>query len=268
MSGHTHSLINTVINGVPIVQARSRGQAIDVVDLPIGEEGPAPSHEVRDVLTDSIVPDSAVQRIVADAVRAVASRVDRPIARIAEYLRKSPSGAEEQVPLGNLIADAMRVEGKGDIGIMNNGGIRAPLRAGVASYGSLYEVLPWENILYRVSVRGRDLRDYLERLVSRRRPIVHLSGIEVTYDTTKAAGARIVAARLLGGAPLDDEHVYTVILNDFEFLGGSNLGFGDKAVSAENLSITDLDALIEYLRRRPQPVTAPSDARFILKSVR
>jgi len=149
---------------------------------------------------------------------------------------------------------------------MNNGGIRAPLRAGVTSYGSLYEVLPWENILYRVSVRGGDLRDYLERLVSRRRPIVHLSGVEVTYDTTKAAGARIVAARLFGGGSLVDDHVYTVILNDFEYLGGSNLGFGDKVVSAENLSITDLDAFIEYLRGRPQPVIAPADARFIVKS--
>jgi 2',3'-cyclic-nucleotide 2'-phosphodiesterase (5'-nucleotidase family) len=179
-------------------------------------------------------------------------------------MRKSPSGAEEQVPLGNLIADAMRVQGKGDIGVMNNGGIRAPLREGTATFGSVFEVLPWGNILYRVTVRGGDLREYFERLVSRRRPIVHLSGITITYDTTRAAGSRIVAARLLSGAPLADNRTYDVVLNDFEYLGGSNLGFGDKPLRAQNLSITDLDAFMTYLRSLPQPVAPPSDPRFVL----
>ena len=266
ISGHTHSLINTVVNGVPIVQARSRGEAIDVVDLPVGESGARLEHSVRDVFSDSIAPDTAVRRMVGDAVGAVASRVDQPIARIAEEMRKSPSGAEEQVALGNLIADAMRVQGKGEIGVMNNGGIRAPLHPGVATYGSLYEVLPWGNMLFRVTVRGSDLRDYLERLVSRRRPIVHVSGVTLTYDTARAPGARILAARMLDGSLLVDDRTYAVILNDFEYLGGSNLGFGDKVLSAENLGVTDLEAFVAYLRDQPQPVRAPSNARLIVKT--
>ena len=264
ISGHTHSLVNSIVNGIPIVQGRSSGQAIDVVDLPLDAgESSLPAHEVRDVLPDSLPPDTTIAAIVARATEAVAARVSRPVARIAEYMKKSASGAEEQVPLGNLIADAMRVEGKGDIGMMNNGGIRAALRAGTATYGDLFEVQPFGNILYRVSIGGRDLRDYLERLVGRRRPIVHLSGLVIEYDTTRAAGARIVAVRV-GGKPLDDARTYTVVANDFEYTGGSGLGFGTAATRGENLDLVDLDAFVDYLAHLPQPVTPPADRRFVI----
>ena len=265
VSGHTHSLVNTLVNGIPIVQGRSQGQAIDVVDLPLdAPEGAMPLHEVREVVPDSIAPDSTVSTIVAQAVSAAAPRANRSIARFAEYMKKSPAGAEEQVPLGNLIADAMRVEGKGDIGIMNNGGIRADLRAGTATFGDLFEIQPFGNILYRVTIGGRDLRSYFENLVSRRRPIVHISGAVLEYDTTRAPGSRLVSVKV-GAAPLDDNRSYTVVVNDFEFTGGSGLGFGSAAVRrAENLDLVDLDAFIAYVQHEPQPVTAPHDRRFVI----
>jgi 2',3'-cyclic-nucleotide 2'-phosphodiesterase (5'-nucleotidase family) len=264
VSGHTHSLINADINGIPIVQGRSRGQAIDIIDIPLGGgSGASAPHDVRDVLPDSIAPDTTVERIVAAAVGAVAPLVNQPVARIARNMPKSAAGAEAQVPLGNLIADAMRVEGKGDIAIMNNGGIRASLRAGTATYGDLFEVQPFGNILYRVTVGGRDLRGYIERLVARRHPSVHVSGAVVEYDTSRAAGSRLVSVQI-AGAPLADDRSYTVVLNDFEYTGGSGLGFGNAAVRAENLNLVDLDAFVAYLRSLPQPVEPPPGQRFIV----
>ena len=264
VSGHTHSLVNSIVNGIPIVQGRSQGQAIDVIDLPLdAAEGTTPSHEVRDVLPDSIAPDSTVKAIVERATAAAAPRANRPVARIAENMRKSPAGAEDQVALGNLIADAMRVEGKGDIGIMNNGGIRTDLRAGTATYGDLFEIQPFGNVLYRVTLGGHELRTYFENLVGRRRPIVHLSGAVLEYDTTRAPGSRLVSVRV-GDAQLDDNRSYTVVVNDFEYTGGSGLGFGSAVRRAENLDLVDLDAFIAYLQHMPQPVTAPNDRRFVI----
>src|SRR5205823_4043207 len=83
VSGHTHTLVNSVVNGVPILQGRSSGQAIDVIDIPIGPNASGmPAHEVRDVLPDSFTADPGIQAIVASATQAVAARVSRPIARI------------------------------------------------------------------------------------------------------------------------------------------------------------------------------------------
>src|SRR3989449_708893 len=39
VSGHTHSLVNTVVNGIPVVQARSSGAGIAVVDFVRGPGG-------------------------------------------------------------------------------------------------------------------------------------------------------------------------------------------------------------------------------------
>ena len=68
----------------------------------------------------------------------------------------------------------------------------------------------------------------------------------------------------IGGAPLDDASNYTVVVNDFEYTGGSGLGFGSAAKRAENLDLVDLDAFIDYLQHRPQPVAAPNDKRFVI----
>lgn len=255
VSGHTHSLVDATINGIPVVQARVSGTAMDVVDL-----GPTSStHSVRDVLPDSLPADSAVAAIVAAAVAKVAPLVDRRVATIATDLVRA--GTEH--PLGNLIADAMRAGGKGDVAVMNNGGIRANMRAGAATYGSLFEIQPFANILYRVTVNGAVLRTYLEKLVSRR-PNVHVSGVTISYDSTRAPGARIVSATLAKGGQIKPGARYTLILNDFLATGGDGLGVTTGALRTEILNVVDLDALVAYLKARPQPVRAPTDTRFVL----
>jgi len=41
------------------------------------------------------------------------------------------------------------------------------------------------------------------------------------------------------------------------------LGLSAAAIRTEVLPIVDLDALVTYLRTRPQPVRAPTDPRFV-----
>ncbi|HJP59589.1 MAG TPA: 5'-nucleotidase C-terminal domain-containing protein, partial [Gemmatimonadaceae bacterium] len=65
ISGHTHSLVNADVAGKPIVQARSSGRAIDIVDLPLERYGNIPTrHEVREIASDTLKPDPAVEAIV------------------------------------------------------------------------------------------------------------------------------------------------------------------------------------------------------------
>ena len=254
VSGHTHSLVDAAINGIAIVQARSSGTAFEVVDLEPGST----THHVADVFSDSIPPNVAVAALVHDAVARVAPLVDRPVATIAANLMREGV----QYPLGNLIADAMRAEGRTDVAITNNGGIRANLRSGPASYGTLFEVQPFDNVLYRLTVTGSTLRQYLEKLVSRKLN-VHVSGVVVTYDSTATAGARITRVRMRDGAALRDDARYTLVLNDFLATGGDGLGLSGAALASEVLPISDLDALVAYLRAQPQPVQGPTDARLI-----
>lgn len=256
VSGHTHSLVNADLSGIPVVQAMSRGQAIGVVDIPL--RGGTATHDVRSVYTDSLTPNPEIRALVEEATRRVAPLVDRKIAQIGEDMLRH--GA--QYPLGNLIADAMRAEGAGDVGIMNNGGIRANLRAGTATYGSFFEVSPFANVLFRVTVRGSELRRYLEQAVRRGNPNVHVSGVRVVYDTTRPPGSRITSLHV-GQTQLADDRTYRVVINDFML--GDSLGLAPRAVRVEPVNLVDLDALVAYVRRLPSPVMAPRDDRFVIQ---
>ena len=255
VSAHTHTRINTMVNGVPIVQAFARGTAIDVVDLPIARAGSVRA-EVRDVFPDSVRADTAVARIAANAVAAVADIVNRPIATIGETMYR------DSLPLGNLIADAFRVQGHGDFGVLNNFATRADLRRGPATYGDVFEVQPFGNILYRLTTTGDGMRRYFEKLVAGRRPRGYLSGAVVSYDTTRAVGARITSVCLPNGNALDSTRTYSIVINDFMLAGGSGLGFEGPVIRSEALNLSDLDAFIAQLRAASQPIAPPSDVRF------
>jgi 2',3'-cyclic-nucleotide 2'-phosphodiesterase (5'-nucleotidase family) len=264
VSGHTHTLVDAVVNGIPIVQARSTGRAIGILDIPMGQSSswsPALQGEVRDVVADTVPGDSVVSALVRRAVARVASRVEQPIALIRDPMQRE---SDEQYALGNLITDAQRWRGNADIAVLNNGGIRADLRAGQATYGSLFEIQPFGNTLHRLTVRGDVLREYLERIVQQHPRIrAHVSGVTVHYDPTRPNGQRIARVVFASGRPLEDAGTYTLIVNDFLATGGDGLGLAGRSLRDEALGIEDLDALIAYLRQRPQPVTAPAEARFI-----
>jgi 2',3'-cyclic-nucleotide 2'-phosphodiesterase (5'-nucleotidase family) len=259
VSGHTHSLINTVVNGIPIVQARVSGRAIDVVDVPLATgSGLATRHEVRELAADTIRPFPAVDSIVKRAVARVANLVNRHVATIPVTL--SRTGA--QYALGNLIADAHRWAGKGDVGITNNGGIRTELRAGDATYGSLFEVQPFGNLLYSLTMTGEQLRGLLEQMLSKDRVNDHVSGITIKYAPARPAGSRIVSVTMGDGTPLSDARTYTVIMNDFLAMGGEGYNAAGRATSSRSLDLVDLDALISYLATLPTPIVAPTEVRI------
>jgi 2',3'-cyclic-nucleotide 2'-phosphodiesterase (5'-nucleotidase family) len=259
VSGHTHSVVDTDVRGIPVVQARSSGRAVGVVDLPLGppQNGDAPRPHVRDVLADSVPADPVAAALVRRALAEVSAVVGREVATIAQRLSRSGN----QYALGNLVADAQRWKTGADVAVTNNGGIRADLPAGVATYGTLYEVQPFGNSLYRLRVSGSALRAYLEQQVARERIGIHVSGLRLSYDPARPAGARITKLVLEGGKPIRDEATYTVVMNDFMATGGDGMALGG-GVPAESSRIDDLSALIDYLRGLPQPVRAPDGARI------
>jgi 5'-nucleotidase len=218
VSGHTHSLVNVEVKGIPIVQARSSGRAIDVLDLPLADSRLPTRHEVRDMAVDTLKPVPAT--------------------------------------------DAQRWAGKGDVAIMNNGGIRTELRAGEATYGSLFEIQPFGNTLYSLTMTGAQLRGLLEAMLAKNSPDDHVSGLTIKYDASKAKGARIVSVTMADGSPLDDAKTYNVILNDFLAARGEGYNAAGRAGASRALNIVDLDALIDYLKSLPAPITAPSEVRI------
>ncbi len=261
VSGHTHTVVDFTVDGVPVVQAQSSGRAVAVVDLAPGAGGGAGgklvAERVYHVRGDAR-PTPDIEAIIRRAGQRVAKLVSRPVARLAAPL---PRGGGEYA-LGNVIADAQRWAGQADAAMVNDGGIRTGLKAGSVTYGELFEVQPFGNPLRRMDVSGAALRAYLEGLVRRGEPRTHVSGLRIRYDRGRRSGSRIVSVTMSDGSPLRDGASYTVVLNEYMATGRAGRDLRRGAARDEQLGPTDLDALVAYLESRPQPVQAPVGERF------
>lgn len=258
VAGHSHTIFDARVNGVPVVQASSSGRAISVTDIPLTGSDRIPRTAVRDVYGDSVSgADPEVSRIIERSLATVGPRLREEVAVIATELRREGS----EYGLGRLIVDALRTVGRGDIGIWNNGGIRANLAAGTATVGALHEIVPFANQLVRVQIRGRDLTRLMNNSTFRRAPDLHISGLHMTWDSSRAEGDLVTGLSLPDGGAVNPAAVYTVIMNDYMF-GDPRTIKGVPFVSGEVLPIRDIDALAQHLRSLPQPVQAPADVRI------
>lgn len=254
--GHSHVNVNTSVNGFPVVEPASSGRAIQIIDIPL--DGGAATSTLREVFTaDSLDADPKVVTAVREAEARVRERMSQPVATLAEALRRS----QGQYALGNLIADAMRAADNADIGAWNNGGIRSDMLAGPINFGGVHQVVPFGNSLVKLRLTGAQLRAVLERSMSRGQPDLHVSGIAVEYDPRQPVGSRIVRLQTSGGVAVDDSRVYTMIVNDF-MSDESSRADTTKQISADLLSMKDIDAVTTYLRRLPQPVRGDSTVRM------
>jgi 5'-nucleotidase len=109
---------------------------------------------------------------------------------------------------------------------------------------------------------GAQLRGLLEAMVGRKELNDHVSGITIRFDPSHPSGSRIVSATMADGTPLSDQKIYNVIVNDFLATGGEGYNAAGRANSSRPTNVGDLDALIDYLKSLPSPITAPAEVRI------
>jgi 2',3'-cyclic-nucleotide 2'-phosphodiesterase (5'-nucleotidase family) len=256
--GHSDGAVDTRVAGVPVVQAGSDGAALAVADLVKTVAGG------REVKTRIVPVDP--ERVTADAamVRLVESyghKADSLAGRVIASVKLPLARAGDQHRLGGLLAEARRNVLRADVGLVSNTGIRADLPAGPVTYGQLFEIQPSQSRLVRLTLSGAQLREVLEHAIDRAgRPTAHVAGVKVRYDP-RARKRRVISVELPGGRKFQSSATYTLAADDFLSTGGD--GYTMLAgLPAEPGGLLDVEGLIAYLRRLPQPVTFEDHTGF------
>ena len=275
IAGHTHKLNNVLVplkdgKFALVTQALSGGSGMSLIDLTIDRATGtviAKSARVALVFGDSGVGTQPVKRIaklVAEAGKAVAPIVARPIGVAAATLTRAETPSGES-PLGNLLAEADRAAAGSDFAFVNAGGVRADIEAGPITFGTLYSVRPFGNKVMRVTLTGAQVLALLEQQWSGRHEAVprylRPAGLRYVFDLRRAPGRRVIAAWDAKNQPLDPAHRYSVAVNDF-LLGGGD--FYPVLAEAQEPSevMTDIAALEAYIRASAGPVRATADGRM------
>jgi 5'-nucleotidase len=267
VSGHSHRGYQGFIAGKLVTQAYAYGTAIADIRLTIDRGSGDVTDKSAAIVTtyaDRLPPDPYVQAWV-DAWRAlVQPLVDRVVGVAAERIVRNETPGEESA-IGNLVSDAFRAATGAQIACLNAGGDRADIPAGPVTWGKLFEVQPFGNELVTLLLTGAQIERVLnEQWANQPNPFVmKCSGMVYTWDAAEPDGARVTLAEvaLAGGTPLQADGVYTFTVNDFLADGDQNFTvFLESPLRLPGP--VDVDALIEYVERLPQPFTMRVEGRI------
>ena len=226
---------------------------------------------------DSVVGDSFLKTSVVDPVKAYidvlnTTRIGTSEVFLAGTERGAPGAPgsftagmrNAETNMGNLVADAMRFAGGSQVAIQNGGGVRADIAAGNVTVGDTFNVLPFTNLVKTAPVvSAAQLKGVLEHSVATASTsgaingrFAQVSGMRVVYDTSLAAGSRVLSITLDDGTVLvaNGEVVagarsVSLATIDFTANGGDGYPFAALGVQFDNAvnTITYQEALADYI---------------------
>lgn len=165
--------------------------------------------------------------------------------------------------LGNLLADytleggdewtKAHLKQNVDAALINIGGIRTTIGKGDITLKNLFEVMPFENELIIVKMKGADLPGLFEYYAKTQvnNPVSHL------YIETKNGQLN---KSLVNGKEVDPNKDYYIATSDYLALGGDNMKFFSKG-EAISTGIKLRDLYIDYFKRNPE-IISPTDVRL------
>ncbi len=170
--------------------------------------------------------------------------------------------------LSNLIADVLReaaveVLGKpADMGLINIGGIRNSLTEGDITTENIYEILPFENSLCVLTMKGSAMKHLFENIAVRLGEGVSGIQLEISKD-----GKLLQAS--IAGKPVEDDRDYTVATIDYLADGNDGLTAflqADKRECPDGATLRGL--FMKYVEKQTaagKKVTSRMEGRVVVK---
>ena len=198
-------------------------------------------------LDQQAIQDTAFTNIINQYKLGLDAQMNQLVSVTSEAMM---SGKPESL-LSNYIADAMLAIGNEfckenklgygvDLSIINNGGLRTSLPKGEITTGKLFELLPFENKLVIVGMKGSDLQNVLKYIAVRDGEGV--SGIMMGIKGDEAVDVKI------GGKAIDLNKVYHVISIDYLINGGDGMNSFDKRENFRHMHMKLREAVIDHAK--------------------
>lgn len=254
IAGHPHATRTSTVGTTTIVEAGNSLRFIGRLDVRIADKVPVSITEEL-IPIQGVPPDPEIQALIKPYRDAIELRSS---ARVGEALGDINRSRDDESPLNDLIADALRETTGTQIGIQNPGGIRANIVKGPITFGSIFETLPFTNTLVTLNMTGTQLKLALSHIV------LAVSGLRIEWDMTKPQGSQLVSATLADGKPIVDNQTYSITTNDFVQAGGDGLVEFKGATNVVDTGKYLREAIESYIRKNPA-VQPKTDGRVTVK---
>lgn len=250
--GHSHQQFGSIVNGVTTAMVKNSGAEYTrtqlCVDTKANKVLGSSVEFIGKADVESLTPNAAVTAMVTSYKDKLNAKMDVKIGTVVDLSPRGGRPAVErsgEAALGSFTADLVRAKYGVDLALLNGGGIRDTFPAGNykpadstlrrpagaetvgpfdVTLGDAYTVFPFGNSISTVMVTGAGLWAALENGVSNypndgRFP--QISGFKFSFDSTKAAGSRIVSVTKTDGTLIPkDTKSYSIATLDFLVYGG------------------------------------------------
>ncbi|BEH00311.1 5'-nucleotidase [Bacteroides sedimenti] len=224
------------------------------------------SVEGRRIEINSIYDKSPDQE-AAEILTPYKAKVDSIMSPVIGFSEMDMSIGRPESLLSNLVADALwsysnsLPEQKVDFAVINMGGLRSSLPKGEIAFGTIFKILPFENSLCLLSMKGKDVR-FLFKDIAR----VGGQGVShIKLLLSKPVQAEVLEATI-DGEPINDEKSYWVATLDYLAEGNDGLSSflkAEKRVCPEGATIRQI--FLDYVKAktvRGEKVTSRLDGRI------
>lgn len=251
VGGHTHTALfePDVQNGAVIVQAGEFGKYLGRSDLefingkislkkyeliPINPKGTFTKIE-EDVLIKELLSPFKEK---SDAL--LLSEIGFSD---GEFIGRREIVRFEETNLGNLVATIYKNTFKADIGLVNSGGLRDSIYPGKITLESILQVLPFEGEVVLASLKGVELKEYLNFSISGSIPgsggYPQLSGVSAVIEKE----TRKIIELKVNGDEIQDEKIYKIALPEFVANGGDKY----PRLNYIKFGYTDVNIMSDYI---------------------
>ncbi|MGD9557222.1 MAG: 5'-nucleotidase C-terminal domain-containing protein [Mangrovibacterium sp.] len=213
---------------------------------------------VQEVRTENIsnsenlhFADPAVTRLVEPYKSKLTNKMNEVIAVSTDEMIK----ARPESKLTNYLGDLLLEEGKRYaeqqslaplpfIAFLNYGGLRTALPKGKITVGNIYELMPFENEMVLLKLKGEDVQRFAEKIAYQGGDCV--AGIKLGIRQGKLSDLQI------NGEPLETNKEYWMVTNDYVANGGDDMEMFANHLEYVETGIKLRDCIIGYMRKESQ----------------
>ena len=200
-------------------------------------------------VTEALSETNSIEQFIAPYRKHIDEDLNTVLAYAPENIDKN---GVWQTNIGNLqstvtLASANKVfklrEDKNvDICILNNGGIRAIINKGNVTTRTAFELMPFENNLVVVSLKGEQVLEMVHYIIKEKKPHP-LAGLTFSIDKNN-----VPKNIMIQNNPLDLQKVYYVATNDYLHNGGDNMNFFKKSLKMYDLDYKVRNVWVDYFK--------------------
>ncbi len=244
IGGHSHTELFQPINinnnnkNILIFQTGSYGKYIGYIKINIDKTNKKIdliNYKLFPTINQIINPDKKVNKILEKYI----SSADKYSNEIIGYSNTDFDKKSENIynNLGTLLTNIMIYHTNSDIAFYNTGGIRDTIKKGNITYGQIFNVLPFENMLITVKMKGKDIIELLNKMNTKKTPLKFNSSLEFKDNKW-----------FLNNQELQEDKDYKVATIDFLYYGGDGYTEFKKYPVFENYGYIR-DIIVYYIKK-------------------